>query len=372
VSEPRVSAVLRADFGGLGTLSREFFDLFGFHRTLSLAFRPDRYDEPFFGTANNRVVAHGRQIGTEDAEWLVDGADAVLSFETFYSAEVPMAAHKRGVRVVLVAMHECVPLGGVANAFVDTVACPHALCLREMQSTPSLQHATKVELPIPFDTDRVPFHRRRRARTFLHYAHVERNGTRETIEAWRYVESDARLIVNCLSDLPEAPRDERIEIRRPVHENYWDGWDEADVLLLPHRFAGLCLPMQHALTAGMPVMTIDFWPFCDGRPLPPATGPIEPDLLARYESNGPGLLPPSSQRLSIEPAAMRRLVVCRPIIGFETTPQAIAAAVDGIFDSDISAVSEEGRTWAEARSFDRLTPSWDVVFTPSPSGRGLG
>lgn len=358
MSGPRISAILRADFGGLGTLSREFFDLFGFHRTLSLAFRPDRFDEEFFGTDSNRIVPRGRHISAKDTEWLVDGADAVLSFETFYTAEVPMAAGRRGAKVVLVAMHECVPQGGIANSFVDTVICPHALCLREMEATPGLRRARKVELPIPFDTARLPFRRRERARTFLHYAHFDRNGTRETLDAWQHVGSAARLIVNCLGDVPEQPRDERIEIRRPAQQNYWDGWDEADVLLLPHRFAGLCLPIQHALAAGMPIITTAFWPFTNYTGFPNAVGPIEPDLVERYFPDGDGLLPPSSQVLAIQPTAMRRMVICRPTISFETSPQTIAAAVDAIYDSDISAASDEGRAWTEARSFERLAPLW--------------
>lgn len=358
MSEPRIAAIVRADAGGLGTLAREFSAQLGFHRTLSLAYRLERFDDKFFGGPTNRVVPRSQQIAQTDAEWLLDGADAVLSFETWYSPEVPMLARKLGVKTVLVPMHEQTPLGGIANSFTDLVLCPHELCRREMEITPAFRDARKVLLPVPFDLEPLKFRRRERARTFLHFAHFDRNSTHEVIAAWRQVKGDARLIVKCLSDVPE-PRDERITIDRECHRDYWHLWNHttADVLLHPHRFDGLSLPLQHAAASGMPVMSTRFWPFCHTDRLR-LVGPAEPDLIERYKSDGTAMLPPSSDRRAIEPHAMRRMVIGRPILAFDVLPEAIAAAVDGVYDSDVSEASIEGRQWAEARSFDVFRGAW--------------
>lgn len=354
----KLAGIVRSDAGGLGTLSRAFADLFGFSKTLSLAFRTERYDDQFFGREKNRVVPRGQQITKADAEWLLDGADAVLSFEAFYSPVIVHTAREKGIPSCLCPMHECLSTGG--NFFVAAFLCPHKLCLREVQK--DFPRARAVELPVPIDVERIKFRRRERARTFLHFAHFERNNTHAVIDAWRHVKSDARLIVNCLSDMPEQPRDDRITIQRPGYVDYWQGWQEADVLLNPHRFAGLCLPHAHAAAAGMPIITTRLWPFCDTTPPCRAIGPIEPDLLDRYQPDGTGLLPPSSQALAIEPAAMRRMVICRPIIAYETVPEAIAAKVDEVYGQEIGEASADGRRWAESRSFEALRQRWlDVI-----------
>lgn len=390
-----ISAIVRCDCTGLGTLSRTFHDLFGLYRTVSIGRQAGEQFHHWY--TNNRPAPDG--ITPELAEWLLDGADAVLTFETWYGAEVSMLAHKRGIPTVLVPMFECLPMGGVGLGLTSLVICPHELCLREVQITPALRNARRIVLPMPIDTARIHYCQRHRARTFLHLAgrttNGDRNNTCAVLDAWQFVTSDARLLVRALDEhvadfvRSRAGRDERINVaptptrsvseaepsfladasgwsRAAVHsrENYWDGWQEGDVLLHPHKWDGLSLPMHEALAAGMPVMTTRFWPFTDAARRTPSRGvPIEPDLLARYQSDQPGWLPPSSSNLAIAPTSMTRLTISRPIIAFETSPRAIAAAVDALFDTDISAASVESRTFAESRSFERLAPVWRGAAT---------
>jgi hypothetical protein len=386
-----IAAIARCDCTGLGTLSRAFHDRFGFDRTVSIGRHSGEQFHHWYG--NNRPAPEG--ITPELAEWLLDGADAVMTFETWYGAEVPMLARKRGIRTVLVAMYECTPMGGVGLGLTDLVVCPHELCLREMQITPGCGTARKLLLPMPIDTVRIRYRQRHRARIFLHLAgrmtNGDRNNTRAVLEAWQFVKSDARLLVRTLDPLvadfvrSQAGDDERVSVAptptrsvseanslpllahasgscgapRHAGENYWDGWEEGDVLLYPHKWDGCSLPMHEALAAGMPVMTTRFWPFTAMGVMPPRRGPpIEPELLARYQSDQPGWLPPTSRKLAIEPTGMRRVVISRPIIAFETSPCAIAAAVDTLFHADISAASFEGRAFAESRSFERFAPLW--------------
>lgn len=369
MSEPRVSALLRTDYTGLGTLSRSFYENLGFHRTISLSFIGDRNNDKWI-TGDNRHLGRN-QITKADAEWLLDGAESVLSFETWYSAEVPLAANKLGVKSALIPMAECTPQGGVAWPLTDLMLCPHGLCLNEMMATPAFHRADKMELPIPLDTVRLPFRQRERAETFVHFAkrtgHLDRDGTNAVVEAWSHVKSDARLLIyteaeSTAHELYPRSRDARVEVRQRRIENYFDGWCEGDVLLHPHRFAGYSCPVHEALTAGMPVMVTKWWPFTDFTGLPHAATPFEPDLLERYTSNAPGFLPPSSQGISIEPDSMQRRVICRPTISFDASPVDIAAAVDRLYGQDISAASRESRAWAESRSWEALRGKWIEVL----------
>jgi glycosyltransferase involved in cell wall biosynthesis len=182
-----------------------------------------------------------------------------------------------------------------------------------------------------------------------------RNGTDRVIEAWRHVKSNAGLVVRHQSPLLPCPNgDDRITFLSAAAaggmENYWELWSEGDVLLHPHHWDGLSLPIQEALAAGLPVMTTRYWPFCD---------------VDHKDGDGEdrsGWLPRSSQQMSIEVASTTRQRICREIIAYETTPQAIAATIDAWYDADISAASDESRAYAEQHSWRRWLPEYQRLF----------
>ena len=345
---PRISAIVRADCGGLGTLSRMFHDYLGFHRTLSISRHPHEHYPQWF--ANSREVA-GSGISEADVRWLCDGADVVLSFETWYGHLVPRVARELGVRTALVPMYECCPPDSVELRYTDLAICPTRLDLEVARHhTPGLADARKLRLSVPIDTRRIAFRRRRRARVFVHHmGHgglAGRNGTAEVIAAWRHVRSDARLLLRHQAPLPlKPPDDDRITIEAAAPENYWELWTASgDVYLHPTRWDALSLPIHEALAAGMPVMTTRFWPHCDA-----------PDGRRGY-------LPASSQALAIPPERRARRRICREITSYEMTPQAIAAAVDRLFDADIEAASDDARSYAERHSWQRLGPRWRTTL----------
>lgn len=347
-----ISAIVRADRGGLGTLSRMFAHYLGFHRTLSIARFPGECD---LGAYPNNCEVGDEGITIEQARWLCEGADVLLSFETWYGDIVPRVARQLGARTVLVPMYECCPPDSAELRLTDLAICPTALDDDEIRHhTPGLQAARKAALTVPFDTRRIAFHRRRRATTFVHHAGHGglrgRNGTAHVIAAWRYVKSDARLIVRHQSPLPvKGPHDRRITVIGDAPTNYWELWNETgDVYLHPTRWDALSLPIQEALAAGMPVMTTRFWPHCDVR---------------RDEHICRGNLPISSQRLAIATARSNWQRICRTITAYETTPQAIAAAIDAVYGQDLRAASDEARRHAERHSWEQLGLAWRRLFS---------
>ncbi|MDE2098824.1 MAG: glycosyltransferase [Patescibacteria group bacterium] len=357
----KLAAITRADFSGLATLSRVFTSFLGIHRTLALSYRPDRADASWLDPAATRFV-RSNQITAADAEWLLDGADCVLSHETWYGPEVSLLARKRGIKTALTIMFEMLPMGGIANGFTELAICPHELALREAEITPCLAGALKVCLPFPIDTEEIPFRRRELARTFVHFAKEGvRDGTPDVLAAWPLVKSDARLIVYQHGEPPLAG-DDRVEVRQRSRDAYAD-YAAGDVLLLPHRWSGYGCVLHEALAAGMPTMVTAWWPFCDFAGFPRATGSVDERLAARYESDAPGLLPGAIQSLSLPTTTARRVDLSRSIISFETTAEVIAARVDALYDSDISDVSEEARAWAEERSFDKLRATWIAALS---------
>ncbi|HVC92569.1 MAG TPA: glycosyltransferase family 4 protein [Pirellulales bacterium] len=439
----RISAIVRADNGGLGTLSSLFAHGLGFHRTISLSriageHHPERFGEKNEGGRmndesdipnssfillpssfpSNRHAGDGR-VTPELVEWACRGADVLLSFETWYGDTVPAMAHALGVKTALVPMVECCPREDFGLPDTDLAICPHAMCLDEMRDqTPGLSRAVKTLLPPPCDVERIEFHQRGEARVFVHHVgHAgssDRNNTSKVIAAWQYVTTPAQLVLRSQNDLPHLPDDSRISVVRGSPANYWEMWNQGkdegkdeggrmkdesgtpnssfilhpsafrnpssvgDVYLHPHRWEGCGLPIYEALASGMPVMTTRWWPFCDereegkdegGRMKDEPGTPNSSLILHPSAFRNQGWLPPSSQALSIEVTARRPWTVFRQVMSHETTPRAIAEAVDRIYGTDLTSASRESRDWAEAHSWRTQATVWRQLFEDLAAGR---
>lgn len=253
----------RADRGGLAAQTREF------HRHL----RPDRTLLVDLGSAGRgpcdpswypgAFVTTGVPSQGTVAHFL-NGLDVVWAFETPYLPDAFDLARSLGVRSVLYANPEL---------WHAELAPPDVVVAATGWRLDLLPPGAQV-LPFPVARDRLPFRRRTAAETFVHVAApamLDRNGTRLVLAAMRYVTRRCRLIVRGYPGrLPQ--RIGRVEI---IHDrsdpaDYWEGWpDDGDVLLLPRRYAGLSLPMQEAMSLGMPVVSLDLTP--QNAWLPPET-----------------------------------------------------------------------------------------------------
>ncbi|HEV3003096.1 MAG TPA: hypothetical protein VGX78_01485 [Pirellulales bacterium] len=387
----KISAIVRADNGGLGTLSRMFADFLpgGLQRTASIARHEGEAYHGRFGT-QNRAVTDG--LTPELVEWLCRGSDVLLSFECWYGAEVPAKAHALGCKTVLVPMFECCPTCGSGLEETDLAVCPSLLDFEEMRDdTPGLKGAVKTFLPIPSDTQRIAFRQRERAEVFGHHqghGGIDgRNGTQPVLDAWQYVKSPARLVVKRQPSAAavRVPADERITVIESDVPDYWQLWDETsdtthvtgDVFLHPHRWDGLSLPIQEACAAGLPVMTTRYWPFCDlgewwsGRVVSGHEPPRPTTHPSPSTTHPTGWLPPSSQSLALGVERTCRRRICREFTAHETSPRAIAAAVDALYSRDIRRRSADVRATAELWSWKRLGPVWAQLFEDLVAGHEI-
>jgi glycosyltransferase involved in cell wall biosynthesis len=69
----------------------------------------------------------------------------------------------------------------------------------------------------------------------------------------KYSKTDYELIVTAQKDLGIVPKDSRLKIVVGNSENRQDLYSGYDAMVLPRRYAGLCLPMNEALISGLPV-----------------------------------------------------------------------------------------------------------------------
>lgn len=102
---------------------------------------------------------------------------------------------------------------------------------------------------------------------FLHIvgkiASHDRNGTLDLINAMKFSKGDFELIIRSQYDLPEykeLTNDHRIifDIRNIPEQN--DMYQNFDLMILPRRYGGLCLPMNEALACGLPVIMSNISP----------------------------------------------------------------------------------------------------------------
>jgi glycosyltransferase involved in cell wall biosynthesis len=199
-----------------------------------------------------------------------------------------------------------------------------------------------------------------------HAGSSDRNNTSKVIAAWQYVTTPARLVLRSQHELPPLSDDSRIGVVRGSPANYWELWNDGlgDVYLHPHRWEGCGLPIYEALASGMPVMTTRWWPFVTELRI--AGNPQSEISNPKFKT---GWLPPSSQSLAIEVTARRPWTVFRRVTSHETTPRAIAQAVDRAYGSDLTSASRESRDWAEAHSWRTQAKVWRQLFEDLVAGR---
>jgi glycosyltransferase involved in cell wall biosynthesis len=270
----RLGLIARADNSGLGVQTWEFGRHMRPDKTLVIdvghLHNPTEHcNKATFRDRHSNATYH--RDWTPDAQLLrrfLHGLDVVFTAETPYNMELFKLARSMGVRTVLQYNFEFLPY--LAQPYLPA---PDMFAAPSMWRWDDVPLANKTFLPVPIATDR--FDRRPFNSGQRHFLHVvgrpavfDRNGTPDVLGALRHVKSDIRLTLKCqdanyLSQLRMSahvpPNVELITDSTDV-PNYWDNYSAGDVMILPRRYGGLCLPANEAIGAGMPVIMTDISP----------------------------------------------------------------------------------------------------------------
>lgn len=268
----RIGLIARADNSGLGIQTWELYrhlapakvlviDVGHLHDTsahCNKATHLDRYP--------GATVCHGWRPSRAQLADFLTGLDVVLTCETPYNLALYALAREMGVRTALQLNYEFLEQGPLLGPDLliapslwhwDDIATPHG--------------SRKIHLPVPIATDRFG-PRRPFQRAAEHFVHIvgrpaihDRNGTIDLLRALRHVQSDITVSIRTQDSqfvpaLGGIPGNVKIKIERRDVANYWDNYTTGDVLVMPRRFGGLCLPVNEALGAGMPVIMTDIEP----------------------------------------------------------------------------------------------------------------
>jgi glycosyltransferase involved in cell wall biosynthesis len=215
---------------------------------------PERFDE------YDSMITNGFPTDDECHRFL-DGLTHVLTCETPYNFELFAEAVRRGIKTYLQHNHEfCDYLTGSERPLPTGFLAPSPWKLDVMQR----RFGDRVVLlppptfPRDFAQARIANRGRTGRRRFIRIvgkpAHGDRNGTMLLMYAMQRSRSDFELVVKSQQPLKPIVKDKRITWDSSAPDDQWRLYAGFDALIMPRRYGGLCLPMNEALTGGLPVI----------------------------------------------------------------------------------------------------------------------
>lgn len=260
----RIGLIARADSRGLGIQTKAFYDQMAPAKTLvidppsqqPLPIRRDWYPDGQW--------VHHLPTAT-DLEQFLDGVDVVYTAETGYGHLLWEIANRKAIPTVLHANWE----------FLNRHDNPTVWAAPSLWHIEQWPHGT-THLPVPIELDRFPEpDMPATASKFLHIVgrptvdrHIDlhRNGTVDVIKALQRVNAPIEVTFRCQQPgyvetlLEQHPVGVPVTVESGDKPNYWDNYTGFHALIMPRRFGGLCLPVNEALGAGMPVIMTDINP----------------------------------------------------------------------------------------------------------------
>jgi glycosyltransferase involved in cell wall biosynthesis len=338
----RIGLLARADRTGLAVQTHEFWKHIKPAKTLLI--RPtwinmENFDPSMYPGAtimDSHPYPIEAMVESEIIDEFLNDLDVVFTCETPYNFWLFKRAHQRGIRTVLQFNYE----------FLYTLSDGNNLPRPDLLLAPSLWHYNNVDgrkayLPVPVNRDVLPFKRRTELRTILHtvgkQAIHDRNGTELLMVAMSMLPSsvDVKLIVTSQGHIPNLCPG-RVKRRMDSIENYYDLYNEGDIMILPRKFGGLCLPLNEASSCGMPVIMTDLDP--QNRFLPPE---------------------------AMVPAVRKGDFVSKvPIDIMEPSPVEIANKIVELYENPelVGRLSDASNAYAESISWPNMLPKYLEMF----------
>ncbi len=266
----RLGIIVRADKTGLGNQTRNLVKMLNPDKVLIIDSRPFNKNEQYFGTYKkyNTTISRGFLSDQEINKFLWN-LDVVLTCELFYSNTFIDIANRRGVKTFNQYNYE----------FFDNFINPR-LSLPTLLISPSKWHLSKMSkdfgaqyLPPPVIASRYEkiacINLARGDKKIPKLLHIvgrqaihDRNGTNDLLSSLKHTDANFILVIKIQSGsaLQEGCDDPRVVFDNSNPDNEEDLYKDFDALILPRRYAGLCLPMNEALMSALPVIMTDIDP----------------------------------------------------------------------------------------------------------------
>jgi hypothetical protein len=266
----RLGIIARCDNTGLGNQTRELVNMLNPDKILLIdsAFFNNNKQHPEWYSGYNVLKTLRGMPRTKEILAFLENLDVVISCETFYSVDFINLARARNVKTILQYNYEL--FGNMTNpewALPDVLLSP-SLWNIDIVNKKFGSKTKLIHLPPPTDTSLFDNIRQSNlSKTHKRILHIggkkaakDRNGTDTVIEMLKYSKAEYELVVTTQTPLDFNTKDKRLTLSQDNVKNREDLYNGFDAMVLPRRYAGLCLPMNEALISGMPVFMTDVSP----------------------------------------------------------------------------------------------------------------
>jgi glycosyltransferase involved in cell wall biosynthesis len=266
----RLGVIARSDNTGLGNQTKELVKMLNPDKILlvdSTSFNNNRQHPDWYKQYDVIKTIKGMPRTKEILAFL-ENIDVVISCETFYHLDFVDIARKRNIKTILQYNYEL--FGNLVHPewpLPDVLLSPSSWNIDVVKE--KFGSKCKVyHIPPPTDTSLFNAARENNlSKTHKRILHVagkkaakDRNGTNTVVEMLKHSSADYELVIATQTPLDFITKDSRLKINKDNIKNREDLYNGYDAMVLPRRYAGLCLPMNEALISGLPVFMTDISP----------------------------------------------------------------------------------------------------------------
>jgi len=265
----RLGLIARCEIArGIAIQSRNFYDHMGPMSVLLVRMpKPDCTEAPewYPGATHVQYDVNSHTLPESAVKAWLRSVDVVFTVETPNDWRMPRWCREMGVKLVIQGNPEFVRHG--RPGFEDL---PHPDAWWWPTSWRAGQVPSGAIVPVPMPSIGAPSPRRDGPLRVLHVvgkrAFADRNGTDILVQALRRTRQ--RMDVTIIGLDGQLPHVQKSAHNRGLTVNYipdgvtdrWDMYADQDVLVLPRRYGGLCLPALEAGVMGLAVMMPDCSP----------------------------------------------------------------------------------------------------------------
>jgi glycosyltransferase involved in cell wall biosynthesis len=265
----RLGIIARSDNTGLGNQTRELVNMLNPDKILLIDSTPfnKNIQHPEWYEKYSCIKSSGFP-SLQHIKLFLKDIDVVLSCETFYDQNFIRYANKYNVKTILQYNYEL--FGHLSN---PNLPLPTVLLSPSMWQ---IEHIKKmfgsktkvIHLPPPTNEElfsKIKENNLSKSHNrILHIAGKkaakDRNGTETVIDMLKHSKADYELVVRSQSEIETNIKDSRLRVEIGNPDNRESMYDGFDAMVLPRRYAGLCLPMNEALMSALPVFMTDISP----------------------------------------------------------------------------------------------------------------
>lgn len=244
---------------GIAIQSKNFYDHMPVERVLLVRHpKPDTVEEPDWYDNRTEVRLDTKTYQLDEVtvrRWL-EGLDVVFTVEAPNDWRIPGWCREAGVKLIVQGNPEFVRHG--LKGF-EHLEHPDAWWWPSDWRRSKLPTGPYMPVPMP-DIIR-PFPRTERHPRILHVigkrAWADRNGSDVFCNSLRYLRARCEITICALDGAtPTILPNPRIKVTRVLNtvEDRWSMYEDHDLLVIPRRYGGLCLPALEAAAMGLHVM----------------------------------------------------------------------------------------------------------------------